>query len=101
MCQSVHVCGGGGSYSPSNHLLLQLRKKKKLRQRLCVRTSVSACVVFSLPHLQLALSWQASPLPLPVLNGAQREREPAIRLSLPPLAPALLCLGFVNRSVLM
>lgn len=34
--------------------------------------SVSACVVFSLSHLQLALSWQASPLPLSVLNGAQR-----------------------------
>ena len=41
---------------------------------MCAHECVSACVVFSLSHLQLALSWQASPLPLPVLNGAQRER---------------------------
>lgn len=50
--------------------------------------SVCVCVAFSLSHLQLALSWQASPLPLSVHNGAQS--KPAVRLSLPPLALALL-----------
>ena len=52
-------------------------------------TSVSACVVFSLSHLQLALSWQASPLPLSIHNGARR--EPAVRLPLPPLALPWVC----------
>lgn len=51
--QSMYV-RRGGSYTPSNHLLLQLREKN-LRQRRCVCMSVSACVVFI---LQLALSWQ-------------------------------------------
>lgn len=59
--------------------------------------SVSACVVFSLSHLQLALSWQASPLPLSVLNGAQR--EPAVCLSLPPLALALSALPWVCKQI--
>lgn len=50
-------------------------------------TSVSACVVFNLSHLQLALSWQASPLPLLVLNGAQRE---SLQFALPFLPLLLL-----------
>lgn len=43
---SVCVCVGGGSYSPSNHLLLQLRKKKSRDKgsvcaRVCLRVSCS------------------------------------------------------------
>lgn len=43
-CVLVCVWGWGGSYSPFNHLLLQLRKKK-IRQRQCVCMSVSVCCI--------------------------------------------------------
>lgn len=95
VCVSVSMCvcicvRRGGSYSPSNHLLLQLRKKKNQRQRQSVFMSVSARVVFSLSNLQLALSWQASPLPLSIHNGALRACSSP---SLPPLALFCSALG--------
>lgn len=52
VCMSVAVFdkGGGGSYSPSNHLLLQFRgKKKKIGDKGGVCMRVCACRVQSLP----------------------------------------------------
>lgn len=80
-------------------------EKKKFRQRLCVCRSVPVFVCVS-DLVSPTSSWLChGRLPLvllPVLSGAQA--EPAIRLS--PVLPLLLlllllCLGFVNRSVLM
>jgi len=95
-CVCVCVCVGGDPTLPLTICCFDWEKKSETKTE-CVCKSVSKCVAFRLSHLQLALSWQASPLPHSLHNGAQR--EPAICLSLPPLA--LLCLGFVNRSLLM
>lgn len=104
---------GGGSYSLSNHLLLQKKetKKKKIQRQRgcgCMRERVRVSVAFNLSHLQLALSWQASPplfLLLSFLHGVWEAEGEATRAALSP-APRpsdsrCCCSGFVNRSALM
>lgn len=102
-CVSVSVCtriGGGGSYSPSNHLLLQFRKETPETKVVCVQKCVCVCRFQTVPP---PAGFVRAGFPSSSFNPKCCSETACSSPfpSSPSLAPALLCLGFVNRSLLM